>query len=389
TDKYRLVSAANLRISRFNRFCSIMSSSDLPFRVEYAKSGRASCKGCRQKIDKDSLRLARMVQSPMFDGKIPNWYHEDCFFPKAKVENFTDIAHLDSLRWEDQQRIKDKIGSSSGSKDTTDENLEEFQIEYAKSGKSKCLCCDEAIPKGEIRIGKTTHEGEKAMRFGPYKQWYHKNCFIKVREELEFRSGGDKLPGFKSLKDDDKKEVKNTLKPTKKRKTDSKKEAGGKKVKKEETEDDIQLKKQNKIMFKYRDQLKDLTKKELAELLEYNDQELAKGESALLDRLCDIMTFGAISPCKECDGQLVYSRGYYKCTGNMSEWTKCQLSTREISRTPFKVPDDLKEKYSFLNNYKYKNNVRIYPKDEDLPSTASTTTTTDSNGSQLSNKSTS
>jgi hypothetical protein len=35
---------------------------DLPYRGEYAKSGRASCKTCKDKIDKGVLRLAAMVQ---------------------------------------------------------------------------------------------------------------------------------------------------------------------------------------------------------------------------------------------------------------------------------------------------------------------------------------
>lgn len=34
----------------------------LPFRVEYAKTGRASCKSCKSPIAKDSLRLAKIVQ---------------------------------------------------------------------------------------------------------------------------------------------------------------------------------------------------------------------------------------------------------------------------------------------------------------------------------------
>ena len=40
-------------------------SDDLPYRAEYAKSGRASCKGCRNPIAKESLRLAVMVQVGM------------------------------------------------------------------------------------------------------------------------------------------------------------------------------------------------------------------------------------------------------------------------------------------------------------------------------------
>lgn len=46
------------------------SQIDLPWRAEYAKSGRSSCKGCKSNIAKDELRMAAMVQSPMFDGKV-------------------------------------------------------------------------------------------------------------------------------------------------------------------------------------------------------------------------------------------------------------------------------------------------------------------------------
>jgi hypothetical protein len=43
------------------------------FRAEYAKSDRSTCKGCRSTIGKDSLRLAIMVQSPNFDGKVSSF----------------------------------------------------------------------------------------------------------------------------------------------------------------------------------------------------------------------------------------------------------------------------------------------------------------------------
>lgn len=35
---------------------------DLPFRAEYAKTGRAGCRKCKQKIDQGQLRIAAMIQ---------------------------------------------------------------------------------------------------------------------------------------------------------------------------------------------------------------------------------------------------------------------------------------------------------------------------------------
>lgn len=35
---------------------------DLPFQAEYAKSSRAGCKGCKEKIEQGTVRLAAMVQ---------------------------------------------------------------------------------------------------------------------------------------------------------------------------------------------------------------------------------------------------------------------------------------------------------------------------------------
>lgn len=35
---------------------------DLPYKAEYSKTNRASCKGCKSKIDQGELRIAVMVQ---------------------------------------------------------------------------------------------------------------------------------------------------------------------------------------------------------------------------------------------------------------------------------------------------------------------------------------
>jgi len=127
---------------------------DLPFRAEYAKSGRASCKACKTTIEKGALRLAVMVQSPMFDGKTPHWYHPKCFFQRSRPTAVGDIAHFDSLRWEDQEKIKkmmedSKAGKIPGSKSgkstmsASGTNMKDFRLEYAKSGAAKCGVCEE------------------------------------------------------------------------------------------------------------------------------------------------------------------------------------------------------------------------------------------------------
>ena len=81
----------------------------------------------------------------------------------------------------------------------------------------------------------------------------------------------------------------------------------------------------------------------------------------MLDRLSDLMTFGALEPCPECEsGQLVYRSGAgYQCTGNISEWTRCQYRTSEPKRKPFVVPKVYKDQFDFLKLHKYKPQTRI------------------------------
>lgn len=148
--------------------------------------------------------------------------------------------------------------------------------------------------------------------------WYHVKCFKERREELEFVSGVDTIPGFKDLTADDKKVLSKELPALSakywqeskfgksciitvsffsKRKVDGDAVDGpsdAKKIKKEEKENEQlkeEIKKQNKIQFKYRDQLESLTKQELQILLEYNDQQIPSGTSEVLALFINIFIF--------------------------------------------------------------------------------------------------
>jgi hypothetical protein len=70
----------------------------------------------------------------------------------------------------------------------------------------------------------------------------------------------------------------------------------------------------------------------------------------ILDRLADIMTFGSLERCEVCKtGQFVYRSGVgYQCLGDLTEWTRCQNTTLEPKRKPFKVPPELSSDHAFL-----------------------------------------
>ncbi|KAG8225244.1 hypothetical protein J437_LFUL008781, partial [Ladona fulva] len=269
---------------------------DLPYRAEYAKSGRASCKSCKGSIAKDSLRLAVMVQSPMFDGKVPNWYHSMCFFGKQRPKSVGDIDGFDSLRWDDQKKLKEKIGAGAGepvdSPSTSsskkgkkrpaakNDKLRDFCVEYAKSSRATCIVCGEKLIKDEIRVSKKDYESEKAKRFGGFDRWHHVACFVSKRVELEYFESGSDLPGAKTLSKDDQSMLKEKLPKMEPIKIKNEDEPDiPEKKPKMDVKEEAEMEKQNKAMFSYRDKLKKLSKSEMQSLLEHNDQEIPKGES--------------------------------------------------------------------------------------------------------------
>ena len=288
-------------------------------------------------------------------------------------------------------------GSASGgglSKNGT--LLKDFRLEYAKSGGSKCGVCEEKIKKvfinlstckclttfsifflvpenddlsfqNEVRAGKKDFESQRAKMYGPFDRWHHIPCFVKQREELEYFDDGEAMGGFMTLSPDDQAMVKSAIKAMKRKSpSNGSDEPDSKKMKVEKVSDEDKeaLKKQMKKIFYYRDLLQKMNKKELQDLLEYNGQEVCTGVDRMLDRLGDCMTFGALEPCTECDnGQLVFKSGVgYQCQGDVSEWTKCQFKTTDPKRKAFKIPQEFKEEYTFMNLYKFKEvTQRIIP----------------------------
>lgn len=136
-----------------------------------------------------------------------------------------------------------------------------------------------------------------------------------------------------------------------------------KKIKMETTENDTdqkimkQLENENVTLFKFRDKLKsDVKKLDIERLLITNNQEPIIGDTEkLLDQAADMLTFGSIEPCPECGGsQFIFNKIGYLCNGNITEWTKCANLLTKPTRIACKIPDELKNLYSFLDSVKKK-----------------------------------
>ena len=126
----------------------------------------------------------------------------------------------------------------------------------------------------------------------------------------------------------------------------------------------------------------------------------------MLDRLCDILTFGALEPCAECNGgQLVYQSGItsdlekgpflvpiskllqvsvidvratylngpnarlsWIANSSYSEWNFQQVKSLNPGRREFKVPNDFKQEFDFLAMYKVISCTEKCPNEEKIKS---------------------
>lgn len=78
-------------------------------KVERAKSGRSSCKRCKQPILKGTLRCGYETTSSW--GKQMNWMHVDCFDFSAGTTKGDNPPGLSELDPQEQALIKSKLGT--------------------------------------------------------------------------------------------------------------------------------------------------------------------------------------------------------------------------------------------------------------------------------------
>lgn len=89
--------------------------------------------------------------------------------------------------------------------------INDFYVEYARPGKGPCGCCQKTINVGEICVMKVSHMELRSDAWYHHGGWYHVACFTEHRIQFGWLLSGEKLPGFKRLKDKDKAELKQRI----------------------------------------------------------------------------------------------------------------------------------------------------------------------------------
>ncbi|KAH6813661.1 polymerase 2 [Perilla frutescens var. frutescens] len=380
-----------------------MANPPKPWKSEYAKSSRSSCKTCKNPIDKETLRLGKMVQATQFDGFMPMWNHAGCILRKPKqIKLVDDVEGLELLRWDDQQKIRKYVDEGAVASNSTAAVSVECGVEVSPSARATCRICSQKIAKGELRIS-TKPEGQGARALS----WNHAKCYMETASnpQLQKFSGWDSLSsieratlqslvkkqpstseGIKPEHDEKGGLQPSTSKGGAKRKrtleSDEKPKfakAGGdasssktssskntKDLKEDQSVPENQMEMQTKTMWALKDDLKKhVTTSELREMLEVNEQDSRGSELNLRERCADGMLFGALAKCPMCSGWLHYSSGMYRCSGYLSEWTKCSYSSHEPQRIKgkWKIPKETSNEYllKWFKSQKVNKPERVLP----------------------------
>ncbi|KNA14275.1 hypothetical protein SOVF_108920 isoform A [Spinacia oleracea] len=397
-----------------------MAAPEKPWKAEYAKSARAACRTCKSNIAKEILRFGKMVQSPHFDGFMPMWHHATCIMKKAnQIKSTDEIEGLESLRWDDQQKIRKYVDGNGLASSTVaaapTSTPAAYGIEVSQTSRATCKHCSEKIIKGQVRISaKSDGQASRGL------SWYHATCFL----ESSPSTLPDNLSGWQNLSPSDQDSLRaaakgkapsaetglngsgKSLKEPKAKDGAKRKTAGGsdQNVKIAKTDADMMLRKcgsstntldkgepgleskleaQSKALWDLKDDMKKhVSNAELRQMLEANDQSSSGSELDLRDRCADGMMFGALKSCSMCSGHLSYSGGAYKCHGYISEWSKCSYSTTQPERIKgkWKIPEETDNQYllKWFKSQKAAKPERILP-----PSSSNTSARNQSAKGQL------
>ena len=150
--------------------------------IEHAASGRAKCRGCGEKIDKDELRFGEKEPNAFGDGEMTLWFHIPCAAykrPEPFLEMLGDV--------EAQDISTDEMATAQAFRQVAEFGVEHRRVprldkvDRAPTGRARCRNCQKNIPKDSWRIGLVFFE---EYRFQP-SGFIHTACTQEYYETTE------------------------------------------------------------------------------------------------------------------------------------------------------------------------------------------------------------
>jgi hypothetical protein len=121
-----------------------------PYKLEGARSSRSSCKTCRRKIEKGTLRLGVLIEGPFGQGYL--WHHLKCA-AKRRIED-VEQAYAEEC-WKPGLELPPLAELRALAEKSAEERAQKREapyVERAPSARSKCKHCGEPIAEGELRV---------------------------------------------------------------------------------------------------------------------------------------------------------------------------------------------------------------------------------------------
>lgn len=141
--------------------------------IEHAASGRAKCRACNRKIDKDELRFGENRPNAFGDGEMTLWFHVTCAAYKRPEPFLEMLAGV-----EPEGISRDEVAVAQALKPAAEFGVEHRRVpridtvDRAPTGRARCRSCRELIEKDGWRIGLVFFE---EYRFQP-SGYVHLGC---------------------------------------------------------------------------------------------------------------------------------------------------------------------------------------------------------------------
>jgi predicted DNA-binding WGR domain protein len=119
--------------------------SNYEYKVDYALSGRSSCKECKKSIDKDEMRIGILKYNPFGEGKMTHYYHVNHAFDvisrmretSFKPTKISDFEGYKNLAAKDKSKISKQLKKKSTGKSKAKSNSRSKKTKAKSKSKSK------------------------------------------------------------------------------------------------------------------------------------------------------------------------------------------------------------------------------------------------------------